>query len=106
MGADRPCEPVAHARSEEVAAVARRCQALVEYDNTYIYILYIDVFPRECRDTCMPLSPSNRPLTPLPFPAASPLEQALVIDAKAYGNVARFMNHSCDGNVTKHVRMK
>ena len=30
--------------------------------------------------------------------------QALVVDAKAYGNVARFMNHSCAGNLNKHVR--
>eukprot|EP00904_Undaria_pinnatifida_P002305 jgi/Undpi1/12075/HiC_scaffold_4.g01773.m1 len=29
--------------------------------------------------------------------------EALVVDAKEYGNVARFMNHSCDGNLTKHM---
>lgn len=27
----------------------------------------------------------------------------MVVDAKTYGNVARFMNHSCDGNLIKKV---
>lgn len=26
------------------------------------------------------------------------------MDANAYGNVARFMNHSCDANLTKQVK--
>lgn len=28
----------------------------------------------------------------------------MVVDAKDYGNVARFMNHSCDGNLIKKVK--
>ena len=51
------------------------------------------------------LSSTHRP-DAAPYSIDSPLAQALVIDAKEYGNVARFMNHSCDGNVTKHVRIK
>lgn len=32
----------------------------------------------------------------------NPVEQ-MAVDAKDYGNVARFMNHSCDGNLVKKV---
>eukprot|EP00903_Cladosiphon_okamuranus_P021084 g19367.t1 len=43
-------------------------------------------------------SPSSTPYSP-----RSDRSAEMVVDAKTYGNVARFMNHSCDGNLIKKM---
>eukprot|EP00752_Nemacystus_decipiens_P002012 g1932.t1 len=51
-------------------------------------------------DAAAPPSPSA-PSTP--YSPRSDRSAEMVVDAKTYGNVARFMNHSCDGNLIKKM---